>query len=132
MLSKRTLEYEKQTIPAPSGQMFLDTYTLSTLEGRTKLEKTGKTNIYEMIQADLEDSKVENIVKRVMMGDLTALRQSDPQYIDASTMPTNMMQVQNLIVKMKEEFEKYPEEIKQKFNYSAEEYVNEMGSKNIS
>lgn len=92
------------------------------------LECTGKTNIYDMIQADLEDSKIENIMKKVMMGDLSVLRQSEPQYIDASTVPSSMMEVQNHIVRMKEEFEKYPDEVKKEFNYSAEEYVNEMGT----
>lgn len=113
----------------PSGSKYLNTYTQSTKNGRLMLECTGKTNVYDMIQADLEDSKIENIMKRVMMGDLSVLRQSEPQYIDASTVPASMMEVQNHIVRMKEEFEKYPDEIKKEFNYSAEEYVNEMGTK---
>lgn len=113
----------------PAGTKFLKTYTQSTLSGRLTLECTGKTNVYDMIQADLEDSKIENIMKRVMMGDLSVLRQGEPQYIDASTIPNNLMQVQNTIVRMKEEFEKMPAEVKEKFNYSAEQYVNEMGSK---
>lgn len=128
-MQKYKIDFSAEKRPTPAGTKFLPTYTLSTLDGRETLERTGKTNIYEMIQADLEDSKIENVIKRVMMGDLTVLRQSDPQYIDASTMPNDMMTVQNIIVKTKQEFEKMPEEIKKLFNYSAEEYVNEMGTK---
>lgn len=128
-MQKYKIDFAAEKKPTPAGTKFLPTYTLSTLDGRETLERTGKINIYDMIQADLEDSKIENIIKRVMMGDLTVLRQSDPQYIDASTMPNDMMTVQNIIVKTKQEFEKMPEEIKKLFNYSAEEYVNEMGTK---
>lgn len=123
------IDFSANEIPTPAGTKELKTYTQSTKNGRLMLECTGKTNIYDMIQADLEDSKIENIMKRVMMGDLSVLRQSEPQYIDASTVPATMMEVQNHIVRMKEEFEKYPEEVKKEFGYSAEEYINEMGTK---
>lgn len=128
-MQKYKIDFAAVGNPTPAGDKFIATYTLSTLEGRETLERTGKNNVYEMIQADLEDSKIENIIKRVMMGDLSVLRQSDPQYIDASTMPNDMMTVQNIIIKTKQEFEKMPEEVKKLFNYSAEEYVNEMGTK---
>lgn len=128
-MHKYDIDFAGNGKASPAGSKYLSTYTLSTEEGRMKLQKTGKTNIYDMIQEDLEDSKIENIVKKVMLGDLSVLRQSEPQYIDASTIPNNLMQVQNIIVRMKEEFEKMPIEVKEKFNNSAEEYVNEMGSK---
>lgn len=128
-MQKYKIDFAAEHRPTPAGTKFLATYTLSTLEGREKLEKTGKNNIYDMIQSDLEDSKIENVIKKVMMGDMSVLRKSEPQYIDASTMPNDMMTVQNIIVKTKQEFEKFPEEVKKLFNYSAEQYVNEMGTK---
>lgn len=128
-MRKYKIDFSAERIPTPSGSKFLTTYTLSTEEGRETLTPTGKNNIYDMIQADLEDSKIENVIKKVMMGDLSVLRQSEPQYIDASTMPNDMMTIQNIIVKTKQEFERMPEEVRKLFNYSAEEYVNEMGTK---
>lgn len=125
---KYKINFAAEGLPTPSGDKFLTTYTLTTKRGREELEATGKTNVYDMIQSDLEESKIENIMKKVMMGDLSVLRQTEPQYIDASTIPSSLLDVQNKIVRMKEEFEKYPEEVKRKFNYSAEEYVNEMGT----
>lgn len=125
----------KQTIdsvpfkPTPAGDKYLATYTLTTLGGRKKLERTGKTDIHEFIQQDLEDSKIENIMIRVAKGDMSVLRQSEPQYVDTSTMPNNFMEVQNMIVKSKAEFEKMPAEVKKLFGYSSEEYINEMGTK---
>lgn len=128
-MHKYNLDFANAGKPTPAGNKFLKTYTLSTLEGREKLECTGKTNIYDMIQADLEESKIENIIKRVMLGDLSVLRQSEPQYIDASTIPNNMMEVQNIIVRLKQEFQDMPTEVKELFHNSPEEYVNEMGTK---
>lgn len=132
MLKKYNLDFKGEGKSTPAGSRYLNTYTLSTKRGRETLELSGKTNIYEMIQQDLEDSKIENIMQRVMKGDLSVLRQSEPQYIDASTIPNSMMEVQNIIVKMKEEFEKFPSEVKEKFDYSAEAYVNEMGTKEFN
>ena len=111
------------------GDRFLKTYIETTKNGRRTLEETGKTDIYEYIQQDLEDSKIENIMIRVAKGDLSRLRESEPQYIDATTIPNSMMEVQNLICKSKQEFEKMPSEVRQLFGYSAEEYINEMGTK---
>lgn len=128
-MQKYKIDFAAEIRPTPAGNKFLATYTLSTLEGRETLERTGQNNIYDMIQADLEDSKIENVIKKVMMGDMSVLRQSEPQYVDASTMPNDMMTIQNIIVKTKQEFEKMPEEVKKLFNYSAEQYVNEMGTK---
>lgn len=130
-MQKYKIDFAAEKRPTPAGNKFLTTYTLSTLEGREKLERTGKNNIYDIIQSDLEDSKIENVIKKVMMGDLSVLRQSEPQYVDASTMPNDMMTIQNIIVKTKQEFEKMPEEVKKLFNYSAEQYVNEMGTKDF-
>lgn len=128
-MQKYKIDFSAERIKTPAGNKFLKTYTLTTENGREELELTGKNNIYDMIQSDLEDSKIENIIKKVMMGDLSVLRQSEPQYIDSSNMPSDMMTIQNIIVKTKQEFEKMPEEVRKLFNYSAEEYVNEMGTK---
>lgn len=114
--------------PTNPGDAFLNTYVETTKRGTKSIEYSGKTNIYEYVQQDLEMSKIENIMARVAKGDLEALRKAEPQYIDTTTMPSSMMEVQNLIVRSKEEFEKFPGEIKRLFNYSPEQYINEMGT----
>lgn len=129
MLQKRKLDYPKCTIPAPTGTNYLNTYTLSTKKGKLHLEKSGKKNIYDMIQADLENSKIENIIKRALQGDLHAFKDRPIEYVDTSTMPKDLMHVQNIIVKAKEEFDKMPAEVRELFHNSPEEYVNEMGTK---
>ena len=81
-----------------------------------------------MIQEDLEGTKIENILHAVAMGDLSALRQRETIYADATNMPKTLMEAQNLVLKMKNEFEKMPLEVRKLFDNSPEKYVDEMGT----
>ena len=82
-----------------------------------------------MIQADLEQSKIENILHAVAMGDLSALQQRESTYIDATQFPTNLMEAQNIVIKAQDEFKKFPKEVKELFHDNPYEYVSEMGTK---
>ena len=114
--------------PTPSGSRYINTYTETIVNGHLELEKSGRTNVYELIQADAEECKIERILQRVAMGDLNALNQREATYFDATTMPKNFMELQNLSIRMKDEFAKMPLEVRRLFNNSAEEYINEMGT----
>lgn len=119
-----------KTIPTNAGTPYLDVFQEEILKDGSKgIVNVGKTNIYEKIQVDLESTKIENILKAVALGDLSMLRAQEPVYIDATTFPKNLMEAQNIIVKAKSEFEKFPNDVKKEFNYSPEIYVSEMGTK---
>lgn len=96
--------------------------------GKKHLVKVGETCVYDKIQADLEQSKIENIIHKLAMGDLSVLKQADLTYADADDFPKNLMEAQNIVIKAKSEFNKFPEEVKKLFNDSPEQYVSEMGS----
>ena len=117
-------------IPVPSGSKFRPEFQeqINKKTGLTEIVKVGETNIYEMIQADLESTKIENILHQVAMGDLAALNQREGTYFDATTMPKTLMEAQNLVIRMKDEFLKMPNEVKELFHNSAEEYVFQMGT----
>lgn len=118
----------KQTV-APSGSRYIKTYQEVVKKGKLCLEHTGETNVYEKIQIDAESVKIENILHRVAMGDLSALNQREATYVDATTMPKTLMEAQNLIIRAKDEFYKMPLEVRKEFNNSPEEYVEQMGTK---
>lgn len=118
----------KERFYAPSGTHFLNLYQEEIVEGKKELVKVGETNVYEKIQEDLEGTKIENILHAVAMGDLSALNQRETIYADSTTMPKNLMEAQNLVIKMKYEFEQMPLEVRKQFDYSAEKYVDEMGT----
>ena len=124
-----TLFDTPKRIPTPEGTRFLDVYQESIgKDGHITLEKVGETNIYEMIQSHLEETKIENILHAVAMGDINALNQREIFYADSTVMPKTLMEVQNIVVKAKAEFETFPLEVRELFNNSCEQYVSEMGT----
>ena len=117
-----------KTVPSPNGTELLDTYTEQIKDGIKTIIKTGKTNVYDKIQASLEGTKIENVLQRLSVGDLSVLREAEPTFIDCTEMPKTMQEAQNLILKCKNEFETFPKEIKEKFDYSVDKYIEEMGT----
>lgn len=122
-----TVEQRKRYYTCP-GRKTLPTYQEEIVKGKKILVKTGETNVYQRIQADHEQTKIENILHQLAMGDLSVLKQSEPIYIDSTNMPKTLMEYQNLGLKAKQEFEKMPIEVKEIFHNSAEEYVSLMGT----
>lgn len=115
--------------PTPTGTKYINTYQEEIdKKGKKGLKKTGKTNVYDMIQLDAESCKIENILHAVAMGDLSALKQREATYADTTTMPKNLMEAQNIVIRMKDEFYQMPLEVRQKFDNSPEQYVSEMGT----
>ena len=95
------------------GTRFLDTFQEQIAkDGSIEVVKVGQRCVYDEIQVDLESTKIENILHAVALGDLNALKQREAFYVDATTMPKNLMEAQNIVVRAKEEF-----------------YVSEMGTK---
>lgn len=115
---------------APVGSIYEDEYQeeINKKDGRKHLVKTGKINIYEKIQQDLESCKIENIIHKLAMGDLSVFREAQLTYADATDMPKNLMEAQNIVVKAKSEFDKMPKEVRELFHNSPEEYVSQMGT----
>lgn len=112
-----------------SGTRYLNEYQEELDEnGQRQLIRTGQKNVYLMIQEDLENTKIENILHAVAMGDLSALKQREATYVDATTMPKNLMEAQNLVIRMKDEFYKMPLEVRKEFQNDPEVYVSKMGT----
>lgn len=130
MPNVKTKFTEHKRYHCSSGSRYENTYQeeIDKKTGKKILVKTGKTCVYDMIQADLESSKIENIIHKLAMGDLSVLKQAELTYADADDFPKNLMEAQNIVVKAKAEFDKFPPEVKKEFNNSPEQYVSEMGT----
>lgn len=98
-------------------------------DGRKHIVVSGKENIYEKIQADLESTKIENIIKKLALGDLSVFKEAHLTYADEEDFPKSLMEAQNIVVKAKYEFDKMPKEVRELFHNSPEEYVSMMGTK---
>lgn len=114
----------------PMGTRYINTYQeeIDKKSGKLQLKLTGKTCVYDMIQADAESCKIENILHAVAMGDLSALQQREAMYVDATTMPKSLKESQDLVIRLKDEFYKMPLEVRKEFENSPEKYISEMGT----
>lgn len=118
-----------ETIPTESGTPYINVYQETMKKHGIELEKTGETNIYEMIQLSKDECDINKILQRLSMGDMNALNQRDVAYVDATTLPKSLMEAENLRLRATDEFYKMPLEIRREFNNSPEQYVHEMGTK---
>ena len=114
----------------PAGDHFLDIFQEEIdKDGKKELVHIGKTNVWDKIQEGKEATLIQNVLKACAMGDYSMLKQQEPVYIDATTFPKTLMESQNIVLKAKQEFENMPKEVREKFDFSAEKYVSEMGTK---
>lgn len=99
-----------------------------TKDGRRVLIKDKEVAIYYLIQSHREECEIENIIRRAVEGDYTALNASNPIYTDITNCPSSIAEAQQFIIDAKENFEKLPKEIKAKFEFNAELYIAEMSN----
>lgn len=126
--------YSRTCLPprpvTPAGNPIMTTYqeVVDKETGHKSIVPSGSTNLYDRIQANLEETKLENIIRRATLGDPTALSVVEGEYMDVTDFPASLAEAQNLILRTKQHFERLPLEIREKFGHSAERYVAEFGS----
>lgn len=114
---------------SPAGSRMADDFEVQIDErGHKVLLKVGEHNIYEEIQSYLEETKIENILARAAAGDLEVLNQRQGLYADITEFPSNLAEAQKTILKLGSEFEKLPNEIRHKFDFSKEKFIQTFGS----
>lgn len=118
-----------KTKESPAGTKEESVYNIEIdLTGHKKIVEVGKTNIYDIIQESLEQSKIENIIRRATEGDIMALQMMNGDYIDTTDVPKTLAEAQNFVIKAKQEFDQLPINIRRQFNMSAEQYIAEYGT----
>lgn len=94
--------------------------------GRRFLEKDKPIAIYDLIQSHKEECEIENIIRRAVEGDYNALNATEGVFMDITNCPSSIAEAQQYIINAKEEFEKLPKNIKEKFEFNPEMYIAEM------
>lgn len=106
-------------------------YQYKVTETGRELMKTGETDVYALIQSRLDETKIENIIKRATY-DPTALGdqqwQNSAQIVDITDVPTDYHTWYNRIEEAKKQFEALPIEIKNKWDNDVEKYVMAYGT----
>lgn len=111
------------------GSRKYKTYSMTIdLNGHKVLEETGEIDLYEKIQESLEETKIENIVRRAVGGDTQALNVMHGVYADVTDAPKTFAEMQRAVIAATEEFRKLPIEIRERFEHSPEKFVAEYGT----
>lgn len=118
-------------IPAPAGSEFEDKREFETLpDGSRNLVIVGQVNSYEIIQASLEQSKIENILRRFNAGDKSAINVVQGSYLDVSGLPTSLAEMQSLVMRARDGFDQLPLEVRRTYDFDASRFVADYGSEN--
>lgn len=104
-----------------AGDQYLPQYIEAIdKHGRTYLKENGKTNVYEKIQASLEETKTYNILERyAQTGDANILVRRESIFGDFTDIPTTPIELQNLIMKAGSQFEQLDKDVRAAFDNDA-------------
>lgn len=124
----KTAYGERETSYITSGSRYQDTYGYEINKyGMKELVKTGETDLYALIQESLEETKIENILKRVAMGDDTVMR-PDGIYADTTEAPKNLIEARQQIQHLENVWNGLPIDTKRKYNMSVEDFIAKSGT----
>lgn len=110
--------HNRPKVKTPSGNNLLPQYkeTLNK-DGQTVLKKTGDKDIYQIIQASLEETQVYNILEKFLQtGDETVLKRRDGIYGNFIDIPTSPIELQNTIMRAENEFNELDREVRAEFD----------------
>lgn len=114
-------------VNAPVGSPMQDEYGYEiNSKGQKVLVKTGERNLYEEIQSYAEECKIENILKRVAIGDMSDFR-PDGIYQDISEIPNNLIEARQEMQKLENLWNKLDIDTKRKYNFDVNEFMAQAG-----
>lgn len=114
--------------PTPAGTKMENEYSyVINSKGQKVLEKTGETNRWEKIQEEYEDTKIENILAKAAVGDMTHFR-PEGIYADISEAPKSLIEARQQMQKLENLWANVPQEIKNNYNNDVEEFIAASGT----
>lgn len=115
---------------SPTGNGTIDEYQLKfdKKTGAEILVKIGVRNTNEEIQSFRESCKITNIIERFVNGETDLLNASNGIYADFTNVPESYADYFNKVKEAEKIFEQLPDDIKDKFDNSAEKFFLEFGT----
>ena len=113
------------TIAQPKCEKIVPTYGKEIdKDGKVHIVETGKTNLYEKIQASKEDTLVYNILDRFNAGDVSVLQKNKGYYGDFTDMPKTLAEAQQSLITAENYFNSLPLDVRKEFNHSFSEFLS--------
>lgn len=120
------------TYASPTGERLVPVYgERVNSDGERVLEVIGETNQYDKIQASLDSTKIEDIIRRYEAGDITILEKSKGTYIDATKLPKDMLTAQNNLIALQEQFNSLSLQAKEQFGMDFNKFLKALESDDI-
>lgn len=127
MINKRSLQF----ISNP-GQAEQEVYHGELLpDNSIKLVFDGYQNIQDFIESFRESTEIENIIRRVNNGELDLLNQRSGVFGDFVGMPNSKSEALNSIISAQRFFESLPDEYRQNFGDSFDQWFNSVGNEDF-
>ena len=120
--------YSRSNLPAtiaqPKCDKIVPTYGEKIdKDGKVHVVETGKTNLYEKIQASKDDTLIYNILDRFAAGDVSVLQRHQGVYADLTDMPKTLAEAQQSLITAENYFNKLPLDVRAEFNHSFSEFL---------
>lgn len=112
-------EYNRaEVVYTNPGTKFIDKYQEApNSKGQTILKKVGSTNVYEKIQASLEETKTYNILEKYYQsGDSDILMQRECIFGDFTNVPKTPLELHEVIIRAGEQFEALDKDVRAAFD----------------
>lgn len=121
------------TIAYPKSEKTIPTFSLEIdkTTGKKTLKETGKTNIYDKIQASAEQTKIYNILDRFNAGDIDAINKVKGHYGDFTNLPRTLAEAQQQLINAEKLFYQQPLEVRQEFNHNPAEFFAAAASGDV-
>lgn len=125
--------YEKN-IPfnSVSGTMYKDEYSYEVSDGVQCLVKSGKTNVYDMIQSYADSQDINNIIQRFLnTGDTSKLDCVHGFYADLSNAPSTFAEVFERVQQAENVFNSLSSDVKKAFDNDYRKFWSSYGTKDF-
>lgn len=118
-------KHKRYFIPTGDGMEDVWEYTVDKY-GRKVLVCTGQKCLYDEIQAQLEDTKIENILARAAAGE--DVFRPNGIFADVSKMPTNLIEARQQLQMLENTWNGLTQEMRNKYNNSVEDFIGSSGT----
>nr|CDL65805.1 unnamed protein product [uncultured bacterium] len=131
--SNRANERERKRIKSATGDGTEPVYEYEVNKdtGRKELRLVGRESVYDKVQESLEETKIQNIVRRAtfdpeILGSTEWMEKQG--MVDITGLPTNIHEYHDFMLTAQKDFDKLPSEIRELFDNSLETFVAEFGT----